>query len=70
MADATLERPRRADRMRGTAQLPGYAIDQDGSTNYEFEHRSSHGWRLVAGLVQALLVVVVVLVALAASVPP
>ena len=56
--------------MRGTAQLPGYAIDQDGSTNYEFEHRSSHTWRLVAGLVQALLVVVVVLVALAASVPP
>lgn len=65
MADATLERPRRGERMHGAAPVPGYPIDPDSGTNYEFEHRSSWAWRLVAGLVQALLVVLVVVAALA-----
>jgi hypothetical protein len=68
MADATFERPRRAEKVHGTALVPGYAIDQDSSTNYEFEHRSSRAWRLVAGFVQAFLVVGVVAVALATTV--
>ena len=65
MADATLERPRRGERMHRAPPVPGYPIDPGSGTNYEFEHRSSHTWRLVGGLVQALLVVLVVLVALA-----
>lgn len=70
MADATLERPRRGERRRGTVPVPGYALDPENDTNAAFERRSSAVWRAVAGLVQALLVVFVVLAALSTVVRP
>lgn len=65
MAETTFEKRRDGKPMHRTVPVPGYAIDEDSKTNYAFEHQSSHGWRLVGTLVQALLVVLVVLAALA-----
>ena len=65
MAETVVEKHRQAGPMQRAAPRPGDASDRDGGNNYAFEHHSGRGWRLVGALVQALLVVLVVLAALA-----
>lgn len=65
MAETMVEKRRQGEPLHRPSPIHGYSRDQDNGSNYAFEHNSGHGWRLVGSLVQALLVVLVVLAALA-----
>lgn len=64
MAEATFERPRRGAREHRPIAVPGYPVDPEVGAEDAAAERPSGFWRVVAGLVQAVLCLFVILAAL------
>lgn len=64
MAEATLEQQERRPRARRDLPVPGYPLEPANGPDDGSAQRPGIFWRVVAGLVQALLCVFVVLAAL------
>jgi len=64
MAEATFEQPERRPRARRDAPVPGYPLQPADGLEHGSAQRPRTFWRVAAGLVQALLCILVVLAAL------
>jgi|GEM_PF-2472829 len=70
MAEATFEQSQRRPRARRDIPVPGYPLEPSIGPEDRSAKRPNGFWHVVAGFVQALLCVLVVLAALATVVGP